>query len=111
MSLRSFRETYKPQLLIVAGAAFGVAGFILGSSAGWNLDQPLNGRHLKNAPMWVFLLFSFALAASGLFAGTLELLQRRAEKQRAANVAEFQSILRSSWKREEPEEDQQGDDR
>jgi len=98
-----------PRTLLVLGLAFTALGLWFGTSVGWDLSQVI-GRW-RAAPAWLLVTLSFVLGASGIITGFLALLSKRAEKQRAANVAEFQSILRSSWKREEPEEDQQSDER
>jgi hypothetical protein len=91
-------------MLVILGLAFTALGVWFGASVGWDLSQVI-GRW-RSAPAWLLVAISFLLGASGLVAGTIALLAKRAEKQRAANVAEFQSILRSSWKREELDDDQ-----
>ena len=93
-----------PRTLLVLGLAFTALGLWFGTSVGWDLSQEI-GRW-RSAPAWLLVAVSFLLGASGLIAGLLALLSKRAEKQRSANVAEFQSILRSSWKREDADDEQ-----
>jgi len=102
MSILRPSRPVSPATLVVLGLAFTALGIWFGTSVGWDLSQVI-GRW-RSAPAWLLVTISFLLGASGLIAGVLALLAKRAEKQRAANVAEFQSILRSSWKREEPDE-------